>query len=82
MSPRAKKPPKPTKRGPGRPRLNPDGETVPLTIRITQADYVGLRELITKGHGPTMADAIRAAIRYLVKAERLGQVASGRTSSS
>ena len=49
-------------RGPGRPPLDPNGDTVPLTIRITEAHYRTLRRLIDEGHGPQLADAVRWAI--------------------
>lgn len=55
--PKAKAPPK--RRGPGRPPLDPDGETLALTIRIARRHFVELRRLIDAGHGPALADAVR-----------------------
>lgn len=51
-------PPRP-KRGPGRPPLDPNGETVEFSLRIVERHFVELRRIIASGHGPTIADAIR-----------------------
>lgn len=61
---RAKKAPEPPKRGPGRPPLDPDGDTVPLTVRITQAHYTRLRTVMAREKIRDLAGAVRWAIDH------------------